>query len=446
MRKILFIFFTILISTCFYEETISYRLDSSTPQQDEVTESDDVKYVPTSNVGYEFKFVFPPNLTQNGQKYINIASTKNTDYKLFLPNGSVDNGSIAPYEVKRIDFASTLEVSTGKETGTVIKLEADNPIIAYAIHQHRVGGSSTDAYTLIPTRNLGTGYVISSYEPCVNSPQSSSCVHIPSSFTVISPDKTSNITIQYPDNTSESISLNDNESYTVESLSDLSGTFVQSDQKIAVFSGSKCINIPIDYLACDMIYEQMLPISSWKKEFLTYPISTRTNGDTIRIYSSENDTTVSLNNQIIDSDLDIGEFWQTNNQSSAALITSDKPIMTVQYSNSATYDSTNSDPFMMVIPGVDQYLDEYIFSTPPTGFSVHYVNIIHPQTNLSTLKLDNTSISSSFSNIPNSTYAGASIQISAGSHVIKSDNKFGIFVYGFYTNEGYGYPGGFDLE
>jgi len=425
--------FLLFVGGCALDNPIDYsieQLGASTPAVDIVTEPEE-DYVLTSNEGREFSLVFNRNNSSANKRIINVTGRKDTEFELIFPDGLVEKYSINASEVREIEIDAKYELTLGVESGKIIEVDSVEPIVVYGINQEKY---TTDAFTVTPNRNHSNEYIISSY----NSPSSY--------FSIYSLEDNMTAEVIYPDNSVESIILDKGEVYTKQTSTDPSGTYIRSDKKIAVFSGSRCANVPVGVSACDTLVEQMIPINSWKKHFLTVPIATRTGGDTFRIYASEDSTNVWLNDTQIISNLSKGDFWEKNDIKSVSEIISDKPIMVVQYSNSSDFDGVTSDPFMMIVPGTDQYLNKYIFSTPPSGFNKHFVNVVHPTSELNKLLLDNTSIADKFSVIGATDFSAASIEISAGPHNISSTVPFGIFVHGFASYDSYGYPGGFNLK
>ena len=393
-------------------------------------------YVATSNAGTEFILTFTPNYSTSNTRRLNIAGfADNTSFSIIYPDGTSDNYSVSSNSVKEITVSSQYEVTSGTESNRILRITSENAIVVYGVNQL---SATTDAFTVTPKVNLGREYIVSTY---------SILDTIPSVFTILADDNSTNIDIVYPSGSSENINLNSGDTYTKRSSSeDLTGTYISSSKDIAVFSGNLCANIPVDKSACDMIVEQMISTDFWKTEYLTVPLAGRTKGDTFRVIASENETSFSLNGSVIEDNMSRGEFWETNTLAVRSKFTSNKPISVVQYSNGQSFDNIPADPFMMLIPGVDQYLDEYNFATPPTGFDKHYVTIIHPTATVDELILDNNTYVSSFREIDNTSYSGAQIQISNGSHRAYSSAPFGIFVYGFGNADSYGYPGGFNLQ
>ena len=122
-----------------------------------------------------------------------------------------------------------------------------------------------------------------------------------------------------------------------------------------------------------------------------------------------------------------------------------EPILAVQYSNGSSYDGVTSDPFMAIVPAINQFDAEHIIQTP-SGFT-DYVNIVVPTANIGDILLDDVAIpSSEFTAVAgNPSYSTAQIQIDPGSHCFTSSVAFGLSGYGFATWDSYGYPSSLKL-
>ena len=75
---------------------------------------------------------------------------------------------------------------------------------------------------------------------------------------------------------------------------DISGTRIIANKPISVFSGHECANVPIISEPCDMLIEQIQPIDTWGTEVVTIPLITRRGGDVIKVFASQDSTTVSV--------------------------------------------------------------------------------------------------------------------------------------------------------
>ena len=128
-------------------------------------------------------------------------------------------------------------------------------------------------------------------------------------------------------------------------------------------------------------------------------------------------------------------------------ITSSKPTLVAQYSNGTTYDGVTSDPFMMLIPPFEQFQSAYTVTTPATGFSANFINLVIPTASIASFTLDGGGIAADqFAAIGTTGFSSAQLSVALGSHTLKANAGFGTFVYGFDQDDSYGYPGGYLLS
>ncbi len=100
----------------------------------------------------------------------------------------------------------------------------------------------------------------------------------------------------------------------------------------------------------------------------------------------------------------------------------------------------------MIIPPYSQFLNHYTVTTATEGFQINYANVVAPTATIGSITLDGTPISPSrFTPIGVSGYSGAQVPITVGMHDLDGPASFGVFIYGFAQDEGYGYPGGMNM-
>jgi hypothetical protein len=175
---------------------------------------------------------------------------------------------------------------------------------------------------------------------------------------------------------------------------------------------------PPNVAFCDYIVEQLPPVVTWGRSFITMPLATRLNGDTFRVLASVDGTTVSVNGAVV-ATLNRGQFHQQI-IAEPAQITADQPILVAQYSHGTQFDGVTSDPFMMLIPPFEQFLGAYTVTTPASDFPINFVNVVAPATAVGTILLDGIALPlDSFVPIGTSGFAGAQVPISAGSHTLR---------------------------
>ena len=173
------------------------------------------------------------------------------------------------------------------------------------------------------------------------------------------------------------------------SLDDLTGSRVVSNKPIAFITGHECGTLPHNIQYCDHLVEQITPTSTWGRQFIISTIATRKDFDTFRIIASRSDTSVSVACTITDvPPLNLntdGSFIEFHiNSTDSCYLESNQPILLAQFSVSSLVDRVfNSDPFLVIIPPVEQYRSSYVFNTFTGTRSLfrsgqNYINILLP--------------------------------------------------------------------
>ncbi len=321
-----------------------------------------------------------------------------------------------------------------------IHLSADSEFTVYGLSRLK---ESTDAYLALPSDVIGTEYVVLAWDKTPNPLFSSQyAVVVTTDNTVVT------ITASELDPCGEDTEVTLNAGDVYQHLScnggDVTGTTLSATAPISVFAGHECANIPnANYRYCDHIIEQIPSIGTWGKSFITAPLATRTKGDTFRVLAGAEGAVVNIAGTEIT--LNSGEYYETS-LTFASTIESDRPILVAQYSKGTEFDGVTSDPFMMLVPPFEQFLDDYTFAAPTEGFRVNYVNVVVKESLISSLRLDGASIDAvDFSSIGETGFSYAQIAIAPGSHTLKGAVA-GVFVYGYDDYDSYGYAGGLSLS
>jgi len=302
---------------------------------------------------------------------------------------------------------------------------------------------STDAYLSLPTEVLGTEYIILAYD--------NGGVITGTQFAVVGTENSTTVTIvpsittdDHPAGAPYMITLDQGETYFLQNgvagAEDLSGTVVTSDKPVAVFGSHRCANIPTGYHYCSHIVEQLPPIAVWGESFVTMPLATRS-ADTVRILGSVDGTMVTVNGSAL-TILNAGEFHEQT-LSIPATITATAPVLVAQYSHGRDYDGVAADPFMMLIPPNEQFLTGYAVSTPGSGFTRNYINILAPDAAVGLITVDGTPVpAGSYTTIGSSGFSGVAYTVTLGTHNLDGPFPFGVSLYGFGNDDSYGYVGG----
>lgn len=238
---------------------------------------------------------------------------------------------------------------------------------------------------------------------------------------------------------------------------DLTGTHIESNKPISVFSGN--IRTSVQGSSRDHLVEQLPPVNSWGKKFHMVPIPDRTTGDILRIVAAADNTFVTVY-FTTGSDLEFsmmkGEFQQLDVGSDQYItIVSTLPILCVQIVKSQASSSSPelADPAMILLLSEEQYSSDYRFALPSGVASADYLNFfmiaMEEVDDIDGLQVDGVNITIAFPNVAftpfaNSSYIGTHIELSGvGSHEIQHVNpsvKFSLGVYGAGDRESYAFP------
>ena len=228
----------------------------------------------------------------------------------------------------------------------------------------------------------------------------------------------------------------------------------------------------------DHLEEQLFPTKSWGTSYVGARLSPRGKElDAWRIVASTNGTTVKIqpNIGINVPVLNQGQFFEFQTTADF-LLESDKPVLLAQYMASSyatittetttcttdasckqtygfeakcdsagfsNYCAPIGDPSLILDVATTQYLDDYIFLVPDK-YKLNFITIIAPLG--ATVNLDGSNLlSSGFNVVPGTNWTVARLPIAAGKHALSSNQKVGLFVYGYDDDVSYGYPGGAGL-
>jgi PKD repeat protein len=228
---------------------------------------------------------------------------------------------------------------------------------------------------------------------------------------------------------------------------DLSGSLVEARdcKKIAVFNGNILTGVPVSETdGFDHIFEQAVPVVLWGNKFAVTASLLR-GGDFCRITALNDNTQITINGvpQRIAGERETYEFFLSD---SSCYVETSSPCAVYLYQVTHKFDNAlYGDPSMVWITPTEQKVKEMTFGTFTATNTInnHYVNIVTATPDIASLTLDNLTISQYFHPLSgNSNLSYARVEISHGTHTIKSHSGFTAFVYGFGDVRGYAYSVG----
>ena len=373
--------------------------------------------------------------------------------------------------VRRLKIPSSAEVTgDGTLQPNAVRVTSDSPISVTCLNER---GSSTDSYLALPSKALGLEYYTISYHStptndlvphmAIIATKDSTIVKVTPSF-ITSRNRPAGVPFTVIMNKGDvyQIAASNMQGYTktergTDSIinPDISGTRVQATKPVAVFSGHQCADIPMRVPFCNYLVEQVPPVNSWGMHFILGKFAKRSSY-AYRVIASTNNTKI-FENSVLVKELQAGQMYENSSAGSRnIMLTASSPVLVAQFSHGylggvsrtdgkSTYIRGDSigDPMMLVVSPTQQFLREYRFATPKTSFTNwrHFINIVIPSSAVGSLRL-NGRVLDTVKNYPEfvglSSYVCIQTDIPFGVHTVKADVPFGLYSYGFATNDAYG--------
>jgi IgGFc binding protein/Secretion system C-terminal sorting domain len=360
------------------------------------------------------------------------------------------------------------------------RITANNDVTVYGLNQALY---TSDAFLALPITALGTEYLVMAYKTDGNinfNARSPNETSTPSEFAVVATQDGTQVRITPSAITSVSqttatqvVMLNSGDVYLVQAspsadggLADLTGSRVVANKPIAVFGGHQRTTLPVELRGNplrtrDHLVEQLPGLETWGKSAFITPF-VRAQGEVdagtnlFRVLAAYDSTRVFFNGQFVQT-LRAGEYFEEQLINPGVITASDQILVAQFKKTSSTTDGNDfrGDPFMLLIPTVEQYDNSYRFvnvqafdpglpsSTGGQVFDLHYVTLVAPNSTLDNIRFDERLVGrASFQPIANSAYSFVNLTSSAGTHTARADSAFGVYVYGYGILNSYGYVGG----
>lgn len=418
-----------------------------------------ILYISTDNSPSQVVVSMP----QQGVSFDEIGNTYTTDYIINIPANSTAEVNI-PYEFSiasptgnGTDQQQWVSEVTDDPRGIHIR-SLDNPVALYALNTNLY---SADATIIYPTITLGHKYYTLTTD--YNYRNNSLATSVSEFIVVATEDNTTiditlseNSVLGTPANSTITVTLDAGEVYQVQSLYDISASYIYAHEckPIAVFSGDTYTGIPniTGMHTRDHLFEHMTPVQNWGRRFISAPFLTRERSDIYAAIASADNTELHVfsgdGEQIffldqgekvqfmLDIEPDMGYYFEAS-----------QPIELMHYSATGAWDNVDaSDPFMDLLPSIEQSINTITFNAfSGSSITNYYLNVFAPANAINTVYLDGISIENEF--IYSSIYGTdqflfARIPINEGNHILESEVGIQANVYGYESMESYGYIAG----
>jgi hypothetical protein len=399
-------------------------------------------------------------------------------------------------QVVSIELPSS-NINDSSITDKSYRVEADGPVTVHQFNpQNNSDVFSNDASLLLPSNTLGTEYLVMSW------PTIGDTTFALKSFVVVVASEmgTTSVTVKTPaaiaagpgvgavlagGTATYSLSTGQVLSLTTQNTSgaDLTGMEITADQRVAVFAGTECGNVPLNNQYCDHMEQQLIPVSTWGTDFVAAkfnmrgnPSLGRTEPDIWRILASQDGTAITTTPAIPSVDgqmLARGEFIEFSHTGDF-VVTATAPISVGQYMVGSSYPGIENgcdrnfhfngdtsqcaippdqqcsgggtaigDPaFLLNVPS-SQFRPDYLVLTP-NNYREDFLTFIAPIG--TTITLDGTQITDTPTPIAGTSWEVIRRSVSDGTHTVLATAPSGLYAYGYDCDVSYAYPGGLNLE
>ena len=405
----------------------------------------------------------------------NIDDTATANVVVEVNNGgtwsTVSGGSftVAPLSLKTLVLPHRYTNDSALYAGGAYRVTSDLPVIAYQFNP--LDGSSSylsDASLLLPVSAYDRYFRVPAW-PYGPADQSNSGypAHIQivaaehTTVQVTSPilTKASNGIPALQPNVVHSFTMEQGDylQLTVQNYMDsFTGTYVEADKPVAVFTSNDCANVPASssYCCCEHLEEQVFGLQTWGMHYVASRVPQRGAEPAIwQILASEPNTTISFDAaaQVTglppSVTLGAGESVEyqvggPNAQPGDFFVSADKPILVTQFMVAAfmvQQGGSNGDPSEVQAVPAEQYLKQYVILVPNT-WQTDYVVLTRQQG--ATVDIDGNPVTTGWTPVGTSGYEVARVGVADGVHEIHGSQPLGVIVVGWDAYDSYAYPGG----
>ena len=183
-----------------------------------------------------------------------------------------------------------------------------------------------------------------------------------------------------------SFQLNELDTVMIESWYPLTGSKFTTNNPITFISGHQCAVVPETGNSCDFAIEQYPPTITWGKAFVFPMLASRMGGSYVSILSSYGNTVTDIWCYSNSSNVNISDtiYFEYSGDYINVLVAPDDVYCSVVGNNSIMVtligatennDDSSGDPFMMIIPPVEQFYNN-VSINPNCDFSKKFINIM----------------------------------------------------------------------
>ncbi len=408
-----------------------------------------------SSEGTDFWLTFLEHRDVNNQRVALITAREPTTGIITIPQlGFSVDFSVGASAITQVELPAGSEtLGSGQVRPAGVHVTSTSPI---SLYMHQYFANRSEASLVLPTNTLGTDYYALAYQGVTIQELTYS-----SELAVVATQNATTVTIVPAAATLSgqaaglpiTVVLDRGQTYQLQAATaagDLTGSRITADRPIAVFAGNSWTEVPVSCGPRDNLVEQMYPVDTWGKQFVTVP-SRGNDFDVFRIIAAENGTAVTVTGAeaTLNYTLSAGQFAEYQ-RSQATYVSANRPVLVAQYLvGQSCSGHPIGDPSMLLLNSVEQTRDTVtVFNSGLFAITENYINLIGRTVDFDFITLDGQALANQ--DIvqgtvgPGGEFFHAGIRVGAGSHTISGGGGCGVIatVYGYGIAESYAYGGG----
>jgi hypothetical protein len=385
-------------------------------------------------------FAMPINYDQGETDTVFVYGAPGITGDITSPNGFSASYTVGANDVTSVVIPSSYDLTTsGAVTDNGFIVSTTDPSANVGASYLSRETATTDTTYLFNSTALGTSYYAMGYN--AGSASQLSIVGTQAGTTVTVTPST-NLSSGQPAGVPFNVTLGAGQAVLFTGAGgDISGTQVTSTAPIAVFGGNQCTDIPAGAFACDHTLTALPSTDDYTKDAVI-PTTFGTespSSNIVRVLAATNGTVVSYNGAPI-ATLNAGQYYEFRSGAGGEL-TSNNPVMVVEYLTSQSeHPTVVGDPAESWIPGVSQWLNDYIFTTPvgSQAYVTNFLDLAILTSDIGSLVLNGSSVpAADCSLLAGTAYDTCEIAISAGAGEISASDPFLLLLDGGTTYDSY---------
>lgn len=372
-----------------------------------------------------------------------------------------------PVEVGALDLhvfplANKVQQGSGVAVGGSYRITSNVPIVAYQFNPLVMGWWSSDASLLYPTVAWDTLAHVVGWGPGVGKAYTTIVAGQDGTHVEVQPTVGTAAGPGVPPGVAGGVFSFDLDEGDVAQVAvavdgtSLTGTRIEADAPIGVFTGHECAFVPGELYACDHLEEQVAGLRLWGTSFAASRVPPRRPGDPEdslwQIYASEDDTTITFEAPVPVTGLpasplvlnagEMLEFFAGGPPAAPGdfYVEADKPIAVFDYMTGWEHLGEQiGDPAMLQLTPTEQFLDRYVVLVPDQ-WEWDFLVITRPAG--VAIELDGIPVADEQFVASAGGWEVARVQVEDGVHQLLGTAGFSVAVVGYALADSYAYMGG----